>query len=228
VSKRPSKAPAPASSLDDLIADPIVQLTLKADRVAEGEFRELLRAAGWRMANRRAPAPKETITTDGASAITEYRRGAGIMLLNRENRVFIGRRRDTEIEAWQMPQGGIEPGEEPLQAAYRELQEEIGTANAEVLAESVGWHRYDLPPNILGRAWHGRWRGQLQKWFVMRFLGEDTDINVNTVASEFSAWKWVTANEISDIVVEFKRQLYIDLLAEFGDLHLGPTPLKRI
>ena len=209
------------SNLDELIADPVVQLTMRADGVAESEFRDLLRAAGWKMARAHASRSVDRVTVDGAQAINDYRLGVGVMLLDRGNRVFVGRRIDTQTEAWQMPQGGIEPGEEPVHAAFRELKEEIGTANAEVVAESVDWHRYDLPPHLLGKAWHGRWRGQLQRWFVMRFLGDDAEINVDTASPEFSAWKWVSASEISDIVVEFKRQLYIDLLAEFGGPHLG-------
>lgn len=220
--KRPNRDTAP--SIDDLIADPVVQLTMRADGVAEDDFRELLRVAGWRVATKRASARHDVITEDGAKVQREYRLGVGVMLLDRSNRVFVGRRIDTAAEAWQMPQGGIEPGEEPLHAALRELKEEIGTANAEVLAESVGWHRYDLPPHLLGKAWHGRWRGQLQRWFVMRFLGDDSEIDVNTTSPEFSAWKWMSASEISGIVVEFKRQLYVDLLAEFGDRHLGLRP----
>jgi putative (di)nucleoside polyphosphate hydrolase len=213
-----SKLPA---GLDEMIADPVVQLTMRADSVAEEDFRELLRVAGWRVANKRAAGRGDTITADGAHAQTEYRLGVGIMLLDHGNRVLVGRRIDVQPEAWQMPQGGIEPGEEPLDAALRELGEEIGTANVEVLAESVGWHRYDLPPHLIGKAWQGRWRGQLQKWFVMRFLGDDSDINVATASPEFAAWKWMAASQIPGIVVEFKRQLYADILAEFGGPQLG-------
>jgi putative (di)nucleoside polyphosphate hydrolase len=218
VATSPPKSETPAARLDELIADPVVQMTLKADGIAEQEFRELLRAAGWRMASRRSGRlPPGSVTADGASVATEYRRGVGIMLLDRDGNVFVGRRIDVEAEAWQMPQGGIEPGEEPLHAALRELQEEIGTAHAALIAESAGWYRYDLPPSLIEKARHGRWRGQLQKWFVMRFLGADDEIDVETVAPEFSAWKWVPPAEVPLIVVEFKRQLYRDLLAEFGD-----------
>lgn len=215
---RPPKPEKSAARLDDLIADPVVQMTLKADRIAEQEFREILRAAGWRMASKRdGRSPPGSVTADGASVATEYRRGVGVMLLNRDGNVFVGRRIDVGGEAWQMPQGGIEPGEEPLDAAWRELKEEIGTAKAELIAESAGWYRYDLPPHLVEKARHGRWRGQLQKWFVMRFLGSDDEIDVETVAPEFSAWKWVPPAEVPLIVVEFKRRLYRDLMAEFGN-----------
>ncbi|HVZ13099.1 MAG TPA: RNA pyrophosphohydrolase [Bauldia sp.] len=217
--KTPSE-PVISASADDLIRDPVVQLTLRADGIEESEFRELLRAAGWKQA--RSKAASAPVSPDGAEALRDYRLGAGVMLLNKEGQVFVGRRIDvTSGEAWQMPQGGVEPGEEPQRAALRELKEEIGTANVSLVAESAGWHRYDLPKDLLGRAWHGRWRGQMQKWFVMRFEGDDSEINVETAQPEFSAWKWVAPAEIPKIVVEFKRQLYADLLREFGDKHLG-------
>lgn len=204
------------TDLDDLIEDELVQLAMRADGVAEAEFRDLLHAAGWKLARSREAHLPDSPTLDGAQAINDYRLGVGVMLLDRRNRVFLGRRIGAGSDAWQMPQGGIEPGEQPWQAAFRELKEEIGTDNAEIVAESVGWHRYDLPPDLLGKAWHGRWRGQRQKWFVMRFLGEEADIDVATADPEFSEWKWVPATEIADAVVEFKRQLYADLVAEFG------------
>lgn len=213
---RRSKTENASPGLDELIADPVVQLSLKADGIAEEEFRELLRIAGWRMANKRDQLPEGAATTDGARATAEYRLGVGIMLLNQRGQVFVGRRNDVQDEAWQMPQGGIESGEEPQDAAFRELKEEIGTANAELIAESTGWHRYELPTHLISKARHGRWRGQLQKWFVMRFLGADSEIDVNTAAPEFSSWKWIDREEVPKVVVEFKQQLYIDLLAEFA------------
>jgi putative (di)nucleoside polyphosphate hydrolase len=146
-----------------------------------------------------------------------YRPAVGIMLLNPDNRVFVAQRRDLP-GAWQMPQGGIDPGEEPRQAAFRELAEEIGTANAEVIAESAQWLRYDLPPELVGRVWGGRYRGQAQKWFAMRFLGRDAEINLETEHPEFDAWQWVPAADLPRLIVPFKRQLYLDILAEFGGL----------
>lgn len=148
----------------------------------------------------------------------EYRPCVGVMLLNGQGEVFVAQRIDTPTEAWQMPQGGIDEGEDPRAAALRELTEEIGTDKAEILAESKGWLRYDLPAEVIERARHGRWRGQRQKWFVMRFIGSDSDIDLATEHPEFSAWKWVPVEALPDLIVTFKRQVYLDLLAEFGGL----------
>jgi putative (di)nucleoside polyphosphate hydrolase len=147
-----------------------------------------------------------------------YRAGVGIMLLDAENRVFVGRRIDTGRDNWQMPQGGIDRGETPRAAARRELKEEVGTDKAEFLAESAHWLRYEVPQRVARRAWNGRYRGQLQKWFAMRFTGADGDIDVATGHPEFNAWKWVPAADLPALIVPFKRQLYRDILAEFGKL----------
>jgi putative (di)nucleoside polyphosphate hydrolase len=145
-----------------------------------------------------------------------YRLGVGIMLLNRAGEVLVARRIDMPgMPAWQMPQGGIDPGETPLQAALRELSEEIGTDKVELLGESRGWLRYELPAELSRGIWGGRYRGQQQKWFAMRFTGEDSDIDLATEHPEFDAWKWVPAERLADVIVSFKRQLYIDILAEF-------------
>jgi putative (di)nucleoside polyphosphate hydrolase len=117
-----------------------------------------------------------------------------------------------------MPQGGIDEGEEPHRAALRELKEEIGTDRAEILAETRGWMRYDLPAEIAGRIWGGRYRGQRQKWFAMRFLGRDEEIDLATEHPEFSDWKWVAPGELPDLIVPFKRPLYVALLEEFAPL----------
>jgi putative (di)nucleoside polyphosphate hydrolase len=153
------------------------------------------------------------------SATLQYRPAVGIMLLNRHGEVFVGHRIDMPaMPAWQMPQGGVDPGETPRQAAMRELEEEIGTAKADILAESRVWLTYDLPVELAGGIWGGRYRGQRQKWFVMRFTGSDGDINLATEHPEFDAWQWVAPDRLPDLIVPFKRQLYIDILAEFRAL----------
>jgi len=147
-----------------------------------------------------------------------YRLAVGIMLLNREGNGFVSRRIDMPagLAAWQMPQGGIDPGETPQEAAFRELEEEVGTANAEILGESRGWLYYDLPAEIAGGMWGGRYRGQRQKWFAMRFTGEDADIDPAAAEHpEFDAWEWVPPERLPELIVPFKRQLYCDILAEF-------------
>ena len=147
-----------------------------------------------------------------------YRPAVGIMLFNREGKIFVGRRIDMPagLAAWQMPQGGIDPGETPRQAAIRELKEEVGNDKAEILAESRAWLHYDLPTEIAGQMWGGRYRGQRQKWFAMRFTGEDGDIDpATTEHPEFDAWEWIMPARLPDLIVPFKRQLYLNVLAEF-------------
>lgn len=156
----------------------------------------------------------------------KYRPGVGIMLLNQFGEVFVARRIDLAEEAWQMPQGGIDDGEDPREAALRELKEEIGTDKAEFIDESKGWLRYDFPEEIRQRSRNGRWLGQRQKWFVMRFKGEDTDIDLRTEHPEFMAWKWIDVRELPSLVVSFKRQVYVDVLGEFAEL--TRTPEERI
>ena len=151
------------------------------------------------------------------SGALPYRRGVGIMLLDGGGRVFVGRRIDTP-EAWQMPQGGIDPGESPRAAALRELMEEVGTDRAQIVAVTKDWLRYELPSALHGKAWGGAYRGQEQKWFAMRFLGSDGDIDLGTHHPEFDAWKWVPAAELPVLIVPFKRALYEAVLREFAPI----------
>jgi putative (di)nucleoside polyphosphate hydrolase len=146
-----------------------------------------------------------------------YRPGVGIMLLDKRKRIFAGRRIDTP-DAWQMPQGGIDKGEQPRAAALRELQEEVGTGKAEIIGETKAWLTYELPGKLHRQAWGGRYRGQVQKWFAMRFLGTDADIKLDAHHPEFDAWKWVTRDELLELIVPFKRKLYEDVLEEFAGL----------
>ena len=139
------------------------------------------------------------------------------MLFNRAGLVFVGRRIDTLQEVWQLPQGGIDEGEEPVQAAYRELAEETGVGEAELLAESREWRHYDLPPELVGKVWKGRYRGQRQKWFAMRYSGADSDIDVETEHPEFNAWRWSALDDIAGDAIAFKRAVYQGVVEEFRE-----------
>ena len=146
-----------------------------------------------------------------------YRKGVGIVLLNQNKQVFVGQRIDKTSEAWQMPQGGIDEGETPHQALMRELGEEVGTAKARIIHEVDDWLYYDLPNEIALKLWHGKYKGQMQKWFVLEFLGSDTDINIKTEIPEFMTWKWASPQELTDMIVGFKRELYDDLFKRVAD-----------
>lgn len=147
-----------------------------------------------------------------------YRPCVGVMLINREGLVFVGRRIDQTVEGWQMPQGGIDGTETPVEAGLRELKEEIGTDKAQMLREMDEWLCYDLPQHLLGVALHGRYRGQRQKWLAMRFLGNDHDINIRTAEPEFAAWKWLAMEALPRLIVPFKRDTYAKVIAAFNDL----------
>jgi putative (di)nucleoside polyphosphate hydrolase len=151
-----------------------------------------------------------------------YRPCVGIMLVNNDGLVFVGRRIDQTVEGWQMPQGGIDDGETPAQAALRELEEETGTNKAKLIGEMDEWLTYDLPPHLLGVALHGRYRGQRQKWLAMRFTGEDKDININTAEPEFASWKWLALEALPRLIVPFKRDTYTKVIAAFRDV-AGPV-----
>ncbi|NJR78958.1 RNA pyrophosphohydrolase [Sphingomonas corticis] len=154
--------------------------------------------------------------TDPASL--PYRPCAGVMLMNRDGRVFVGQRIDTTLEAWQMPQGGIDPGEDARTAAIRELGEEVGVGPELVtlVAEAADELFYDLPPELIGKVWKGKYRGQRQRWFLLRFDGEDADIRIDTAHPEFRAWRWVEPADLPHVIVPFKRKLYEDVLAAFA------------
>lgn len=148
-----------------------------------------------------------------------YRPCVGVMLMNAGGGVFVGQRNDRFEDAWQMPQGGVDKGEDPRRAALRELREETGvTADlVEIVAETGDWLRYDLPHDIVPKIWKGRYRGQEQKWFLMRFQGRDDQVNIATEHPEFSAWRWLPPSELSNAIVPFKRKVYARLLDMFGD-----------
>ena len=155
-----------------------------------------------------------------------YRPCAGVMLVDRAGRVFVGQRLDSTLEAWQMPQGGIDPGEDPLDTAVRELGEETGIAPEHValIHAADGWFTYDLPPELVGKAWKGKWRGQTQRWFLFRFLGRDADVNIATAHPEFRAWRWIDPDDLPRLIVPFKRDLYEAVLAAFRPHLAAPPP----
>ena len=139
------------------------------------------------------------------------RSGVGIVVLNKSNKVFVAQRIDNPKNFWQMPQGGVDDGEDFLKAAYRELYEETSIKNVEIIKELDGTITYELPDRLLGIIWKGKYRGQKQKWFLMRFLGEDKEINIKTKNPEFLDWKWIDIDQITEVVVDFKLHVYKEL-----------------
>ena len=139
------------------------------------------------------------------------RSGVGIILLNRENKIFVAKRIDNPKNFWQMPQGGVDKGENFLTAAFRELEEETSIKNVKLIKEIDGTTTYNLPNNLLGKIWKGKYKGQKQKWFLMRYLGSDNEINIKTLKPEFLEWKWIDLDMITDVVVDFKYQVYQEL-----------------
>tara|TARA_B110000093_G_scaffold155933_1_gene173210 strand:- start:84 stop:560 length:477 start_codon:yes stop_codon:yes gene_type:complete len=139
------------------------------------------------------------------------RSGVGIVVLNKDSKVFVAKRIDNQKNFWQMPQGGVDKGEDYLTAAYRELEEETSIKNVDLVKELDGLISYELPKNLLGIIWKGKYRGQEQKWFVMRFLGKDAEINIKTKHPEFCEWKWIDLKNITDQVVSFKLHVYVDV-----------------
>lgn len=146
-----------------------------------------------------------------------YRRGVGVVLLNDEGQVFVAQRNDTEEPAWQMPQGGIDKGEDPYAAAQRELEEETGVTSASLIAETQDWLRYDLPSDLQAKMWKGRYRGQEQKWYLMQFTGTEDEISLDTEHPEFSAWKWADFHDLPEMIIGFKKTLYVQIVDAFSD-----------
>tara|TARA_Y100001935_G_C17119946_1_gene415201 strand:- start:239 stop:709 length:471 start_codon:yes stop_codon:yes gene_type:complete len=144
------------------------------------------------------------------------RKGVGVVILNKKNEVFVGRRIDNPVNKWQMPQGGTDEGEDNLSAMKRELFEETSIKNIEILKEINGFYEYELPKNLIGIIWKGKFRGQRQKWFIARFLGSDKEINLNTKHPEFIEWKWISPKMLPEVIVDFKKKLYLELLKEIN------------
>ena len=140
--------------------------------------------------------------------------GVGVIVLNNENKVFVGKRKDNPVDKWQMPQGGVDDGEDFLAAMKRELCEETSIKNIEIIKEINQLYEYELPKNLIGIIWKGKFRGQKQKWFIAKFLGDENEINLNTAHPEFIEWKWVDAKKLPEVIVDFKKNLYLSLLKE--------------
>ena len=138
--------------------------------------------------------------------------GVGVVILNNKNEVFVGKRKDNPIDKWQMPQGGIDKGEDYLSAMKRELYEETSIKNIEVLTEIKGFFEYELPNNLIGIIWKGKFRGQKQKWFIAKFTGNEEEINLRTKNPEFIEWKWIPPDKLPDVIVDFKKSMYLDIL----------------
>ena len=149
--------------------------------------------------------------------VLPLRLGVGAIVLNNKNRVFVGKRKDNPVDKWQMPQGGVNEGEKLIDAMKRELKEETGIKNIKILKEIDGWSEYELPENLLGKIWRGKYRGQKQKWFIVKFLGKDNEINLKTSNHEFIEWKWLDIESLPGVIVEFKKRVYEELLPKIKD-----------
>ena len=152
------------------------------------------------------------------SNILPLRTGVGVIVLNKDNKVFVGKRKDNPIDKWQMPQGGVDKGEELVDAMKRELKEETSIKNIKIIKEIDGWLDYELPKNLLGKIWKGTYRGQKLKWFIVKFLGEESEINITTKRPEFIEWKWVEKSQLPNIIVDFKKNVYERLVFELKNI----------
>jgi len=145
-----------------------------------------------------------------------YRRGVGMMVVNKDNLIFVGKRLDSKGDTWQMPQGGIDEDETILEAGIRELLEETNIRSVEVIAESKNWFYYDVPQSLVGKLWNGKYRGQKQKWLLLKFTGDEKEINIATEEPEFAEWKWVEIDRLPNLIVSFKKTLYNSIVEEFS------------
>ena len=146
------------------------------------------------------------------------RTGVGIIVLNNNNQVFVGKRKDNPGDKWQMPQGGVDKGEDFITAMRRELIEETGIKKIKILKEIQNMYQYELPSNLVGIIWKGKFRGQRQKWFITKFLGKDDEINLDTQHPEFIDWKWIDPKDLPEVIVDFKKELYLNLLKEINQV----------
>ena len=146
------------------------------------------------------------------------RTGVGIIVLNNNNQVFVGKRKDNPGDKWQMPQGGVDKGEDFITAMRRELIEETSIKNIKILKEIQNMYQYELPDNLVGIIWKGKFRGQRQKWFITKFLGKDDEVNLNTKHPEFIDWKWIDPHDLPEVIVDFKKKLYLNLLKEINQV----------
>ena len=145
------------------------------------------------------------------------RNGVGVIILNNENKVFVGKRKDNPVNKWQMPQGGVEIGESYLSAMKRELYEETSIKSIDILREIDGFFEYELPKNLVGIIWKGKFRGQKQKWFIAKFIGDENEINLQTKNPEFIEWKWIIPDDLPKTIVDFKKKMYVELLEIIND-----------
>ena len=150
-----------------------------------------------------------------------YRRCVGLVVINKDGLVFVGKRIDSNLNAWQMPQGGIEKGESPRDAGLREMKEEIGTNNVKLIGEIDNWLNYDIPQKLSSKLWNGKYRGQKQKWFIMKFIGNNDEINIETAIPEFSEWKWIEVSKLQNVAIYFKTHIYKKVEENLNSLKLN-------